>query len=114
MGRPGSRHRSCGAVGPLASGQWATAIADHRPLTEAGWTRFLGVLERERGGVASVLGPPPLFPVPGPKACLHDGGRLAPRGPMMTEPPWAAGRCRAEGWAPGLVEPGGAVAISSR
>ena len=30
---------SFGAVGPKASGQRATAIADHGPLTEAGWTR---------------------------------------------------------------------------
>ena len=72
----------------------------------------LGVRERERGGVASVLGPSPLFYVPGPKACVRAGGRLAPRGPMMTEPPRAAGGRRAEGWAPGLVEPAGAVAIS--
>ena len=74
----------------------------------------LGVSERERGGVASVLGPPPLFPVPGPKACVHAGGCLATRGPAMTKPPWAAGGRRAEGWAPGLVEPAGAVAISRR
>ena len=72
----------------------------------------LGVLVRERGGVASVLGPPPLFPVPSPKACVHAGGRLAPRGPVITEPLRATGWRRAEGWAPGLVEPAGAVAIS--
>ena len=47
----------------------------------------LGVNEQERGGVASMLGPPPLFPVPGPKACVRAGGRLAPRGPVMTEHP---------------------------
>ena len=29
MGRPGGRRGSCGAVGPPASGQRATAIADH-------------------------------------------------------------------------------------
>ena len=74
----------------------------------------LGVRERERAGVASVLGPPPLFPVPGPKACVRAGGLLATRGPMMTEPPQAVGGRLAEGWAPGLVEPGGAVAICRR
>ena len=65
----------------------------------------LGVSERERGGVASVLGPPPLFPVPGPKACVHAGGCLATRGPAMTEPPWAAGgHHRRVLW---LISPGG-------
>ena len=44
-------------------------------------------------------GSPPLFPVPGPAACLRAGGRLAPRGSLMTEPPWAAGGRLAEGWA---------------
>ena len=39
MGQPGSRRGSCGLVGPPASGQRATAIADHGPLTEAEWTR---------------------------------------------------------------------------
>ena len=38
MGRPGGRRGSCGTVGPPASGQRAMAIADHGPLTEAGWT----------------------------------------------------------------------------
>ena len=42
---------------------------------------------------------PPLFPVPGPAACLRAGGRLAPRGSVMTEPPRAAGGRLAEGWA---------------
>ena len=74
----------------------------------------LGVLVRERGGVASVLGPPPLFPVPSPKACMHAGGPLAPGGPVVTEPLPAAGGRLAEGWAPGLVEPAGAVALSRR
>ena len=74
----------------------------------------LGVREQELGGVASVLGPPLLFPVPGPKVCVRAGGRLAPQGPVMTEPPLAAGRRRAEGCAPGLEEPGGDVAISRR
>ena len=62
------------------SGQQATAIADHGSLAEAGRTRsgLLGALEWERGGVASVLGPPPLFPVPSPTACMGAGGRLAP------------------------------------
>ena len=45
-------------------------------------------------------GSPPLFPVPGPAACLRAGGRLAPRGSVMTEPPRAAGGRLAEGWAP--------------
>ena len=36
----------------------------------------LGVREREQDGVASVLGPPPLFPVPGPKSCVRAGDRL--------------------------------------
>ena len=73
---------------------------------------WLGVSERERGGVASLLGPPPFFPVPGPKACVRAGGHLATRGPAITEPhgPRARGH-RAEGCAPGLVEPGGAVSI---
>ena len=44
-------------------------------------------------------GSPPLFPVPGPAACLRAGGRLAPRGSVMTEPPRAAGGRLAEGWA---------------
>ena len=45
------------------------------------------------------VGSAPLFPVPGPTACVRAGGRLAPRGSVMTEPPRAA-RCRpAEGWA---------------
>ena len=48
--------------------------------------RLVGALERDRGGVASAQGPPPLFPVPGPTACVHAGGRLAPRGPAMMEP----------------------------
>ena len=39
----------------------------------------LGVREQERGGVVSLLGPPLLFPVPGPKACVRVGGRLALR-----------------------------------
>ena len=59
-----------------------------------------------------MLGPPPLFPVPGPKACVRADGCLAPRGPASTEPQLAVGGRRAEGWAPGLVEPAGAVAIS--
>ena len=59
----------------------------------------LGVSEREHGGVASMLGPPLLFHIPGHKACVRTGGRLAPRGPVMTEPPWAAGGRRDEGWA---------------
>ena len=76
---------------------------------------WLGALELERGGVPSALGPPPLFPVPGPKACVRrTGGRLAPRGPVITEPPRAAGGRLAEGWAPGLVKPAGAVAIFRR
>ena len=41
-------------------------------------------------------------------------GGLAPRGPMMTEPLRGVGGLLAEGWAPGLVEPGGDVAISWR
>ena len=73
---------------------------------------WLGAREGERGGVASVLGLPPLFPVPVPKACVCYGGHLAPRGPASTEPPRAAGGRRAESWAPDLVEPAGAVAIS--
>ena len=39
MGRHGGRRGSCGALGPPANGQRATAIEDHGPLTEAGWTR---------------------------------------------------------------------------
>ena len=74
----------------------------------------LGVRKRERGGVTIVLGPPLFFPVPGPKACVRAGGRLAPRGPVSTEPPQAAGGCRVEGWAPGLVDPASAVTISRR
>ena len=35
----------------------------------------LGALERDRGGVASALDPPPLFPVPGPKTCVLENGR---------------------------------------
>ena len=62
-------------------------------------------------GCESTKGPPPLFPVPGPTACVRAGGRLAPRGSVMTEPPRATDGRRAEGWAPGLVEPAGAVAI---
>ena len=65
----------------------------------------LGVHERERGGVASLLGPPPLFPVPGPIACVRTGGHLAPQGPASSETPQATGGHRAEGWAPGLVNP---------
>ena len=42
---------------------------------------------------------PRSFPVPGPSACLRAGGRLAPRGSVMTEPPRAAGGRHAEGWA---------------
>ena len=76
-GRPGGRCRSCGTVGPrLAGGSRAGA-----------W----------RG--CERWGSPPLFPVPGPAACLRAGGRLAPRGSVMTEPPRAAGGRRAEGWA---------------
>ena len=76
-------------------------LRDHGPLTEAGRTPcgLLGALEQERGGVVSVLGPPQLFPVPGPTACVRADGRLAHRGPVMTEPPRAAGGRRAEGWA---------------
>ena len=44
-----------------------------------------GVRKRERGRVASVLGLSPLFPVPGPKACMRTGDRLAPRGPASSE-----------------------------
>ena len=36
MGRPGGQCGSCGAVGPLASGQRATAIADHGLLLRRG------------------------------------------------------------------------------
>ena len=61
--------------------------------------RLVGALERERGGVAGRWGSPPLFPVPGPAACLRAGGRLAPRGSVMTEPPRAAGGRLAEDWA---------------
>ena len=61
--------------------------------------RLVGALERERGGVAGAGVRPPLFPVPGPAACLRAGGRLAPRGSVMTEPPRAAGGRLAEGWA---------------
>ena len=38
----------------------------------------LWVREPERGGIASVLGPSPLFPVPGPTACVRAGGRREP------------------------------------
>ena len=74
----------------------------------------LWALEQEHGGVASVLGLPPLFPVSGPKACVRAGACLAPRVPVMTQPPRAAGGRHAKGWAPGLVKPAGAVAISRR
>ena len=70
--------------------------------------------EREHGGVASTLGPPPHFPVPGPNACLSAGGCLAPQGPVMTEPPQAAGGRRAEGWAPGLANKSFGVGFSRR
>ena len=101
MGHPGGRRGSCGTVGPRASGQRATAIAYHGPLTEVGRTPcgLLGALERERGGVASVMGSPPLLPIPGPTACVRACGCLAPRGSVMPEPPRAAGGRRAEGWA---------------
>ena len=87
MGRPRGRRGLCGAVGPLASGQHTTAIADHGPLLRWGGRDAVGALERERGGVASVLGSPPLLPFPGPKACVRAGGRLAPQGPVMMETP---------------------------
>ena len=58
--------------------------------------------------------PAPALPVPGPKVCVPDGERLAPRGPVITEPPRAAGGRCAECSAPGLVEPAGTVAISRR
>ena len=45
------------------------------------------------------VGSAPLFPVPGPTACVRADGRLAPRGSVMTEPPRAAGGRPAEGWA---------------
>ena len=77
LGRPAGR-RSCGEAGPPVSGQRAPAIADHVPLTEAAVNAMrLGVHEREHGGCESVLGLPELFPVPGPKACVRAGGRLA-------------------------------------
>ena len=60
-----------------------------------------------RGGERA--GSAPLSPVPGPKACVRAGGRP---NPVSTEPPQAAGGHRAEGWATGLVNPAGAVAIS--
>ena len=67
-------------AGPPASGQREPAIADHGPLTEAAvYSMQLGFRERERGGVANVLGPPPLFPVHSPTACMRAGGRLALR-----------------------------------
>ena len=88
---------------PLVSGQRVPAIADHGPLTEAAVNAMqLGVREREHGGVARGLDMPPLFPVPGPKAIAS------------TEPPQAGGRHCAKGWATGLVNPAGAVAISRR
>ena len=65
----------------------------------------LGVRERERGGDASMLGPLPLFPVPGPTACMCAGGHLEPQGPVSTEPPQAAGGAVPRDWAPGLVNP---------
>ena len=71
-----------------APGQWAAGDCYSRPWApDCGGVDAmrLGVSEQELGGVASVLGPPPFFPVPGPKACVHAGGCLAPRGPVMTE-----------------------------
>ena len=63
--------------GPLLSGQWASAIADHGPLTEAAVNELrLGVHEQEQGRVASVLGLPPLFPFSSPQECLRAGGHL--------------------------------------
>ena len=76
-----------GLVDPAAavaiSRPWA-AMGCHGPLIEAVNAMRLGVREREHGGVASMLGPPPLFPVPGPKACVRAGGRLVPRGPASS------------------------------
>ena len=65
------------------------AIADHGPLTEAGWTRCGG---GSRAGAwrGCELAGAPLFPVTGPKACVRAGGRLAPRGPASSKTP----RCR--------------------
>ena len=74
----------------------------------------LGALEREPDGVASMLGSPPLFPVLGHKACVCADGRLAPQGPVMTEPPQAAGGRRAEGWALDLANKAFAVGFSRR
>ena len=89
-----------------APSQWSAGDGYGRPWapSEAWRTQcgLLGALERERGGVASVLGSPPLFPVPDPTACVRAGGRLAPRGSVITEPPRAPGGRRDEGWAPGL------------
>ena len=96
------------AGGRLAEGWARNAFAvgcsggrrDRGPLTEA------GVRPAACGGSRAGAwrgcgrwGSPPLFPVPGPAACLRAGGRLAPRGSVMTEPPRAAGGRRAEGWA---------------
>ena len=66
-------------------------------------TMRLGVCEREPGGVASVLGPPKLFPVPGPKACVLAGERLVPPGSCELRAHTGHGRvpCRGLGTRPG-------------
>ena len=46
MGRPGGGRGLCGAVGHPASGQRATAIVDHGPLTEAGRSSPFPALQR--------------------------------------------------------------------
>ena len=102
-----------GLVNPAGAVAISRQSRAHGPLTEAAVNAMqLGVHEQERGGVASMLGLPPLFRVPGPTAYVLVGVCLVPRGPVSSEPSQAACGRRAEGWAPGLVNLSGTVAIS--
>ena len=88
---------------------------DRGPLTEVGWTRCgWGLASGSVAGLQACWVCPCSSTSQAIKRRVRTGGRLAPRCPVMTEPPRAAGGRRDEGWAPSLMEPGGDVAISRR